>query len=109
MNAIVIPCAGAEPIEVIDLPDDAGARWARLRELVGGYLEAIRPPIAGTIAYIHDEGKAVDAPRNEAATALVDLWLGDYIAGPMVVCGLAGPDETSLTDEQIVAVLGVLA
>lgn len=73
------------------------------QRLVGGYIEAL--DLGETVsAYINEEGKLNDLPRNEAADKLVHLalrkagrrlMLGDYIVGPLVLTG--PPDDEGET------------
>lgn len=60
---------------------------------VGGDIESLAPP--GCTAYINEEGKLRNLPRNHAAevvlSALGRPLIGDVLLGPMVVVG--PPDE----------------
>lgn len=94
MKALLIPVEG--PIEEIDLnPDDNGSSLAQLQALVGGYIQALPMPdfIGDNVtAYINEEGKySGDTRPNMRATDFmvpgVGLMMGDYIAGPFVLCG----------------------
>src|SRR5437868_14639183 len=60
-------------------------RLAELQEIVGdgtpegrGYIEII-PTNDGRVMVLHEEGKLLDLPRNEQATALVNLPSPDEI------------------------------
>lgn len=71
----------------------------QLQALVGGRIEAVRLPgflrhASRATAYVNDEGKFLPGARfapNMRATDLmvpgVGLFPGDYIAGPMLLCG----------------------
>jgi Domain of unknown function (DUF3846) len=94
VRALVIPVEG--PLFEVDLERGDGASLAQLQGLVGGAIEAV--PLPGFIpgadratGYVHDEGKLVGAPANMRATDFmvpgVGLFWGDYIAGPLVLCG----------------------
>jgi Domain of unknown function (DUF3846) len=94
MKALVIPEAG-RPLVEVDFGDEPGL--AELQALVGGMIEALPLPafIPGAdraTAYINEEGKFdPDCGPNTRATDYlvpgVGLFWGDYIAGPMVLCG----------------------
>jgi hypothetical protein len=98
--ALVIPVKG--PIVEIEVGARNGADLDVLQAAVGGNIEALPLPdfIRGAdnaTCYIHEEAKFVhvdDDGRplfNGRATDFlvpgVGLFWGDYIAGPMVVCG----------------------
>jgi hypothetical protein len=77
--------------------DDPGA-LRQLQEAVGGYIEAVPVPSFVTdsnraTCYINEEGKLYQLPINRRATDFVvpgvGISYGDYIAGPMVVCGFS--------------------
>lgn len=87
MNFIVIPSDG--PIHSIEAGEDKS--YEALSGAVGGYIEALpfeRHDRRAT-AYINEEGKFDPACEpNPRASALVELFPGDYIAGPLVIAGL---------------------
>lgn len=94
-RALLIPVEG--PIQEIELPtaDERGS-LERLQEAVGGWIEAVSLPDFITdseraTCYVNEEGKIHRLAFNGRATDLlvggVGLSFGDYIAGPMVVCG----------------------
>jgi Domain of unknown function (DUF3846) len=94
MIALVIPVEG--PLVEVELsPREDGSTLAQLQELVGGYIEALPLPdfIEGAdraTAYIDEEGKGIQEPNMRATDFLVPgvgLFWGDYIAGPLVLCG----------------------
>lgn len=94
MKALLIPVEG--PIEEVELtPNDDGSSLAQLQALVGGYIQALpMPDFIGddVTAYINEEGKfSGDTRPNMRATDFmvpgVGLMMGDYIAGPFVLCG----------------------
>jgi hypothetical protein len=94
-RALLIPLEG--PITELHIPtDDDGASLAALQAAVGGWIEAVSLPPFVTdadraTAYVNEEGKLEGLPPNYLATDVmvpgVGLMWGDYIAGPMVVCG----------------------
>lgn len=92
MKAIVIPVDG--PFQEVELAEEG--KLDQLQSLVGGWIEAVPIPsfVPGAdhaTAYINEEGKLLRLEPNMAATDFmvpgVGLLFGDYIAGPMVVCG----------------------
>ncbi len=95
MRALVIPVTG--PLEEIALVGGEDGGLEQMQRLVGGYVEALALPsfIPGNeqaAAYINGEGKFLDAcdPNRRATDFLVPgvgLFFGDYIAGPLVLCG----------------------
>jgi hypothetical protein len=96
MRGVVIQPDGAISVEQVQ------ADLEGLQALVGGYIEAVglKCPAPAT-AYINEEGKIHDLPRNPLATSVAHLFPGDYIAGTMVILG--APDgegyDTSVSDE----------
>jgi hypothetical protein len=92
MKALVIPVEG--PVKEIELSDN-GSQLDELQAAVGGSIEAIRlpefiDPDGTSTAYIHEEGKFVCEPNMRATDFMVPgvgLFFGDYIAGPLVLCG----------------------
>jgi hypothetical protein len=91
-RALVIPVEG--PITELELRRPDSLR--QLQEAVGGYIEAVDLPefirdSERATCYVNEEGKLTGLPFNGRATDLlvpgVGLFWGDYIAGPMVVCG----------------------
>lgn len=95
MKALVIPVEG--PLEEIELvPDENGSTLAPLQAAVGGWIEAVPIPdfvrdADSATAYINEEGKLEQLPFNGRATDFfvsgIGLFFGDYIAGPLVLCG----------------------
>ena len=98
-RALLIPVEG--PITELHLPPSSDPSSDRsslrtLQEAVGGWIEAVAIPEFVTdseraTAYVNEEGKLEALPINRRATDMmvpgVGLMWGDYIAGPMVVCG----------------------
>lgn len=96
MNALLIPVEG--PLQTIELVPDSNASLDQLQTLVGGNIEAVPlPEFLGTdgyhaTAYVNEEGKYdPDCGPNMRATDFfapgVGLFAGDYIAGPLLLCG----------------------
>lgn len=97
MKALLIPVEGS--LEEIELTvGDTDASLAQLQDLVGGgFVEAI--PLPGFLdrsgrsaGYINEDGKyREDLKPNMRATDLlvpgIGLFYGDYIAGPLLLCG----------------------
>lgn len=90
MIGLVIPVAGP----LVELHDDPDLD--KLQQLVGGDIEAVPlPPFLGdaadhSTAYINDAGKDVEPPNMRATDFFVPgigLFMGDYIAGPLVLLG----------------------
>lgn len=92
-RALLIPVEG--PVQELELSNEDGEGLKQLQELVGGYIEAVDPPeelqLGTTTCYINEEGKLEGLAPNMRATDFmvpgVGLWWGDYVAGPMIVCG----------------------
>ena len=90
-KALLIPAEG--PVETIELD----GTLEQLQKLVGGFVQALPLPtfIEGSeraTAYVNEEGKFDPAcqPNMRATDFLVlgvGLFFGDYVAGPMLVCG----------------------
>lgn len=94
MKALVIPVDG--PLQEFELVEEDAFR--QLQTLVDGLIEALPLPSfiggwAWTTAYINEEGKLLKLPFNGRATDFmvpgIGLFYGDYIAGPMVLCGFS--------------------
>jgi len=92
-KAVVIPVEG--PVYEIEVGRPGADDLAVLQEAVGGLIEALAVPqfINGSeraTAYCNEEGKYVCKPNMRATDFMVPgvgLFPGDYISGPMVVCG----------------------
>lgn len=67
------------------LPKDGHIfRLKELQDIVGGYIELVVTR-DGRDMYINEEGKLNGLEQNPAATALVELFAGDYIVGTVIV------------------------
>lgn len=98
-HALLIPETTSEPIVEVDLQGGL----EELQALVGGYIQALPVPYdlckseTPVTAYVNEEGKFLEACKpNMRATDFmvpgVGLFFGDYISGPMLVCGF-DPEE----------------
>ena len=70
-----------------------------LQEAVGGYVEAVSFPLAGSEAtmWLNEEGKLVDEPRrNWKADVVCPPPWGDWTAGDAVFTGGVGPEGETL-------------
>lgn len=94
MKALVIPVRG--PLEEVELVDEGSLK--QLQDLVGGgNIQALPLPefIEGAsraTCYVNEDGKYLDnCPPNTRATDFmvpgVGIFMGDYVAGPFVLCG----------------------
>jgi hypothetical protein len=91
MLAVVMPVRGVP--WTLHLPE-GGSALKPLQDAVGGYIEALPVPDGDggqredATAYVNEEGKFT-AEINRRATLFMFplLAAGDYIAGPLVVCG----------------------
>ena len=91
VSALLIPVDGAVQSVVLD------GTLTQLQALVGGQIEALPVPsfIGGSgraTVYVNEDGKNLEScPPNIRATDFmapgVGLFFGDYVAGPMLVCG----------------------
>jgi hypothetical protein len=95
-TAVVIPADEDEPVRRVVLNDDGDSSLRQLQEIVGGNIEAVPYHASSEVTtYVHEEGKYVfveedgTAKVNARATRLMapGLFAGDWIAGPLVVCG----------------------
>jgi hypothetical protein len=105
MYALLIPEQG--PI----VQQELDGSLAQLQGLVGGFIEALPIPefIPGSdraTAYVNEEGKFhPNCKPNMRATDFmvpgIGLFMGDYIAGPFLLCGFdpARGENTDLPDE----------
>lgn len=78
---------------------DGVPKLAQLQEAVGGYVEAVRFPLAGSEAtmWVDGEGKLVAEPqRNWKADVLCPLAWGDWTAGDVVFTGGVGSEGETL-------------
>jgi len=90
-SALVIPVEGR--VRTVELDGTLD----QLQGIVGGMIQAVPVPeficpADGATAYVNEEGKFDPecAPNMRATDFLVPgvgLFWGDYVAGPMVVCG----------------------
>jgi hypothetical protein len=90
-SALVIPVEG--PVGTVELD----GTLAQLQALVGGLIQALPVPEFicpndGATAYVNEDGKFdPDCAPNVRATDFlapgIGLFFGDYVAGPMIVCG----------------------
>jgi len=116
VRAIVIPANAEEPIHEIGLTGNPSDGYLdALQALVGGLIEAV--PWSGApddvTLYVNEEGKFdQDAnPRNDRATRMLrpgtGLFLGDWIAGALVIAGLdrRTGETVSLSDDVDVSVV----
>jgi Domain of unknown function (DUF3846) len=70
-----------------------------LQGAVGGYVEAVSFPLAGSEAtmWVNEEGKLTGEPRrNWKADAVCPLAWGDWTAGDVAFTGGVGPDGETL-------------
>jgi hypothetical protein len=70
-----------------------------LQQAVGGYVEAVRFPLAGSEAtmFVNEEGKLVAEPqRNWKADVVCPPPCGDWTAGDVVFTGGVGPEGETL-------------
>jgi hypothetical protein len=89
VTALMIPVEGPVQSVVLD------GTLAQLQALVGGHIEALPVPsfIDGrgrATAYVNADGKCLCPPNMRATDFMVPgvgLFFGDYVAGPMLVCG----------------------
>lgn len=84
--AIVIPPKGQ--VELVELPLDDLPRLTMLKELVGGYVQAVSLP-GDRFMVLNEEGKTRPHAANETATAIArvaeSILPDDYIAGVAVI------------------------
>lgn len=82
MKALVINEAG-------ELRIVRGSTLEDLQEIVGGYIEFLRFPGRNDVAcFVNEDGKLIGLPENRRATEILSpLYPGDFIAGPLVICG----------------------
>ena len=102
---------GSGAVAIYRAPLKRDDTLAGLQDAVGGLVECIdiRHPFTGDIAtiWIHEEGKAMDLPRNDMAmiVAVAGGWEGlqwnDWIAGSVAVTGFdpESGETTALPDE----------
>lgn len=89
MKALLIPVEG--PVETIELD----GTLAQLQKLVDGMIEALPlpdfiDPQGEATSYVNEEGKFTQQPNMRATDFMVPgvgLFMGDYIAGPFLICG----------------------
>lgn len=91
VTALLIPVEG--PLQTVELDGSL----AQLQDLVGGHIEALPIPTfiresARATAYVNEDGKFLDScePNMRATDFMVPgvgLFMGDYVAGPLLLCG----------------------
>lgn len=81
-------------IETSKAPTVIDVTWDVARRLIPGWLEMVKPA-PNVHAYIDEDGKSKNLPINAVATALMGSRLrpGDYIVGPMLICGSQNDGE----------------
>lgn len=98
-QVLLIPVDETEPISRVSVDSDPPRSLAELQDLVEGDIEALPVPGSDRLtAYINENGKTLALPSNHRATRLIGplLFAGDYIAGPLVVCGFDPDQGTNL-------------
>ena len=80
-----------ENIRLVTLNEDVGRPWDLAKKILGDVLlEVVKIEFRGGsfCGLIHEEGKMEGLEHNKLATRCSGLntLLGDYIAGPMVIC-----------------------
>jgi hypothetical protein len=88
VRALLIPPELDQPIHDVQLPDVDTLRT--MQQHVGGHIKAINlDGLDHVTCYVDEEGKFTQ-PRNPRATVFLapQLFADDYIAGPLLVCGL---------------------
>lgn len=78
---------------------EIGADLDSMREVVGGFIEAVYPFEEEVAIVCNEEGKLLELPLNRALRD-EDGEIYDIIAGDFFVCGLNGMNFGSLTEEQ---------
>jgi hypothetical protein len=82
-----------------------------LQAVIGGYLQIIQPMVPGYgkwHAYIDEEGKIKDRPRNFTADDIAVMlgWggavAGDFIVGPMVLLGETPDGEEADVPQKVI-------
>jgi len=114
MKALTITTAGG--VSVLEIPD--GDNLDELQESVGGLIELIRLGSIGCDLWCNEEGRLLNLPVNNIATAL--WWresigngviIDDALVGDVIITG--GPDANGdtlgLTDEQVAGLLAFIA
>lgn len=94
---VIEPSRGddGQQCRLVEIPTDERHSLPMLQEIVGGYIDVLHLPQSGdnrlAHMWIHDEGKFVYGADgyNGLATDLMRalLAVGDYITGPVVICG----------------------
>ncbi|MCQ2770348.1 MAG: DUF3846 domain-containing protein [Clostridia bacterium] len=75
-------------------------KFENIKELVGGYVEAVYPYEDNVALLCNECGKIMHMPYSRAAKT-EDGRVFDLIAGPIVIAGVDDEDFTGLTKEQI--------
>lgn len=91
MLALLIPVEG--PLQEVELDDTL----EQLQEIVGGNIQDVPvpsflPSAEEATAYVNEDGKYLEScePNMRATDFMVPgvgIFYGDYIAGPMLLCG----------------------
>lgn len=77
--------------QLLRLPARSRDKLPMLQQLVGGFIEGIGVPGLWS-AYLNEEGKIQQLPRNLAADDMARVlgwagWPHDHLVGPVVFCG----------------------
>lgn len=96
MNVLIVH-TDPEGCPVITITELTGTQ--DFEAVVGGPVEFVRTPFEGVAGYVHEHGKVLNLPVNDAGTRLCAESLGwdDYIVGPLVLFGF-DPDRAEYKD-----------
>lgn len=90
-KGLLIPADIAEPLRLIDIPDENGGdELAAMQAAVGGYIQIVPNDLGSRVSvFVDEEGKLKGGRSNPRANYLVRTTMRglDYIAGDALVMG----------------------
>ncbi|MGP5220426.1 DUF3846 domain-containing protein [Arthrobacter rhombi] len=110
---MAVPQADAFPFELGIQPEDIVCAWfgpnlTTLKNLVGGYIEAVTRN--GAVACMHEEGKLVGLQANPRATAfMLDqrmIFAFDLVVGDVIILGTNAEGEEADVPAEMATALG---
>lgn len=85
MPDVIIKPDGTEVAPPEPAGDDGTYSLEQLQSIVGGYIEILTAGDGRKVIF-DEEGKLKELTPNMRATALVELFQGDYLVGDVLLC-----------------------
>ncbi|MFI2837591.1 DUF3846 domain-containing protein [Mycolicibacterium sp. PDY-3] len=99
IKTLVIPADEDQDMYVLELEQ---GDTNKMREVIGGWFGASEGQQIPVAFWYHDEGKIINLPQNDRATLMwwasdKRFWNFDYLAGDVLVTGMADGEGNTLT------------